>query len=401
MKSRPWHILPVIILSQFAGTSLWFAGNAVLPELQQLHGLPANAIGNITSAVQFGFISGTLTFAFLVIADRFSPSKVFFFCALLGAFFNIGLYHFAHGFAGLLAFRFLTGFCLAGIYPIGMKIASDWYASDLGKALGFLVGALVLGKALPYFLKFSSGDLPWYTILYGTSAFAIIGGLLVLLTVPDGPYRSRGSRFRPGVIAEIFKFRDFRAAAFGYFGHMWELYAFWAFLPVFLAAFKHYHGQNLDVPLWSALIIGAGAAGCVAGGYWSLRIGSPRVAFFMLLVSSLCCLSSPLLFLLPTLPFLGILLLWGFAVVGDSAQFSTLVARTAPKAYIGSALTIVNCFGFTITIFSIELLNFLSVFWSKKDFLVVLTIGPILGMLAISRLLRDNQGRFSLFSKNQ
>lgn len=386
----PFYILPVIILSQFAGTSLWFAGNAVLPELKLLLDLPVGAIGNITSAVQFGFISGTLTFAFLVIADRFSPSRVFFFSALLGAFFNLGIYLFAEGFVSLLVFRFLTGFFLAGIYPIGMKISADWYAEGLGKALGFLVGALVLGKAFPYFLKFSAGAYPWHTIIFATSIFAFFGGLLILLFVPDGPYRTRGSQFRPGAIVDIFKVKEFRSAAFGYFGHMWELYAFWAFVPVFLAAYQEYGGGvALDIPLWSSIIIGIGTLGCVAGGYWSLRVGSARVAFGMLVVSGLACLLSPLLFFVPVWIFIPFLLIWGFAVVGDSAQFSTLVAKTAPKEYVGSALTIVNCIGFSITIFSIELLNLAAVFWSKQSMFVLLTVGPVFGLWAISRLLRQ------------
>jgi len=380
--------LPLIILSQFAGTSLWFAGNAVLPELQQLYALPPGAVGNITSAVQFGFISGTLTFAFFVIADRFSPSMVFFICALLGACCNLGLYLFAGDFFGLLAFRFFTGFFLAGIYPIGMKIATDWYARDLGKALGFLVGALVLGKAFPYFLKFSAGDYPWYAIIIATSAFAALGGILVGLFIPDGPFRRRGGPFRPGIIGEIFRFGDFRRAALGYFGHMWELYAFWAFIPLFLGAYAERPvTPALTVPLWSALIIGMGTLGCVAGGYWSLRVGSARVAWLMLAVSGACCLLSPLLFLAPAWILLPFLLLWGFAVVGDSPQFSTLVARTAPAQYLGSALTIVNCIGFSITIASIELLNVAAHFWSRQAMYLLLVVGPLFGLWSISRLL--------------
>ena len=386
-SSVPARILPLIILSQFAGTSLWFAGNAVLPELQQLHSLPPGAVGNITSAVQFGFISGTLAFAFFVIADRFSPSLVFFASAWLGAFFNLGLYFLAGGFFDLLLFRFLTGFFLAGIYPIGMKIAADWYAKNLGRALGFLVGALVLGKAFPYFLKFSAAGYPWYSIIAVTSAFAALGGLLVWIFIPDGPHRRRGGRFRPGVLAGIFRFRDFRHAAFGYFGHMWELYAFWAFVPLFLDAYvARPAAPAMEVSLWSALIIGIGTLGCIAGGYWSLRIGSARVAWWMLLTSGLCCLVSPLLFQAPAWLFLPFLLLWGFAVVGDSPQFSTLVARTAPGEYVGSALTIVNCIGFSITIASIELLNVAAHFWSRQSMYMLLVVGPLFGLWSIARL---------------
>ncbi len=378
----PRHILPVIIFSQFAGTSLWFAGNAITNDLQRVFDLPPGALGNLISAVQLGFITGTLTFAFLVIADRFSPSRVFFISTTLGALANLSIYLFARGFGDILAFRFLTGFFLAGIYPIGMKIAADWYAKDLGKALGYLVGALVMGKAFPHFLRFEGQDWPWSAILIVTSLVAFIGGLSILFFVGDGPLRKKGSRFKINVISEIFSFSKFRSAAFGYFGHMWELYAFWVFIPVFLKANPAFSGNT---SLWSFFIIGMGTVGCILGGYWSMRRGSRFVASIMLIVSGLCCLFSPLFTALPVVPFLLILLIWGFAVVGDSPQFSTMVAHTAPSLYIGSALTIVNCIGFFITIFSIELLNWLHVHYGPHWLYLALLPGPILGLLSIRR----------------
>ncbi len=389
MPERPAYILPAIVLSQFAGTSLWFAGNAVLPDLQQLYALPETAVGNITSAVQLGFITGTLTFAFLLIADRFSPSRVFMVSALLGAFFNWAIYGLATGFATLLIFRFFTGFFLAGIYPIGMKIASDWYEKGLGKALGYLVGALVLGKAFPYFLKYQIAAYPWYSILIATSAFAAFGGLLIGLFVPDGPNRKRSSQFKISAIAEIFRYPRFRSAAFGYFGHMWELYAFWAFIPVFLLAYQQDQALEINYSFWSSAIIATGFLGCVLGGYYSLRLGSGRVAYLMLLTSGLFCLLSPLLFALPQPLFLLGMIIWGFAVVGDSPQFSTLVARTAPREYIGSALTIVNCIGFTITIFSIELLNLLALQLDERYLYLALLAGPVFGLWAIRRVVGE------------
>ncbi len=376
----PRYLLPIIIFSQFAGTSLWFAGNAIANDLQKVFDLPPGSLGNLTSAVQLGFITGTLTFAFLVIADRFSPSRVFFISATLGALANISIYLFARGFWDIFAFRFLTGFFLAGIYPIGMKIAADWYAKDLGKALGYLVGALVLGKAFPHFLRFQGQEWPWSAILLATSIIAFAGGLSILLFVSDGPYRKKGSRFKINVISEIFSFRQFRSAAFGYFGHMWELYAFWVFIPVFLQAHASFSG---NASLWSFFIIGIGALGCILGGYWSLQKGSRHVAFRMLLTSAICCLLSPLASILHELPFLLFMLIWGFSVVGDSPQFSTLVAQNAPPQYIGSALTIVNCIGFFITIFSIELLNWLAVHAAISWIYLVLLPGPILGLWSI------------------
>lgn len=388
MSLRPWYILPIIIFAQFAGTSLWFAGNAVLPDLQEAFDLAPESLGAITSSVQFGFIIGTLLFAFLLIADRFSPSKVFFVCALLGALFNVFIFFLAKGFTSILIFRFLTGVCLAGIYPVGMKISADWFEKGLGKALGFLVGALVLGTAFPHLVKSSIGQLPWSYVLITVSALSVIGGVSILLLVPDGPFRRKSSQFDPRAIVKIFKVRDFRSAAFGYFGHMWELYAFWAFVPVMLSFYQEFSDVGLDVSFWSFAVIGIGSLGCILGGYGSLKMGSGKVAFIMLLISGFSCLLSPFLMQVSFFPiFIAFLLLWGFAVVGDSPQFSTLVALTAPKEFTGSALTIVNSLGFFITIFSIELLNaqqgnMTYLYWW-------LLPGPIFGLVAISRLARQ------------
>jgi MFS family permease len=231
MARPPGRILPAIIFSQFAGTSLWFAGNAVLPDLSRIWGLSSDALGYMTSAVQLGFIAGTLVFAALAISDMFSPRKIFLVCALVGAFFNAGIYFFAEGFLSLMAFRFLTGFFLAGIYPIGMKIASGWYRQDLGKAMGYLLAAIVAGTAFPHLLKAIGHGLPWASVILSVSITAAIGGLAMFFLVPDGPYITKGSNFDPAAMRVIFRSKKFRASSFGYFGHMWELYAFWAFVP--------------------------------------------------------------------------------------------------------------------------------------------------------------------------
>lgn len=381
----PKYTLPVIIFAQFTGTSLWFAGNAVLPDLQTAYQLPEGALGGLTSAVQLGFIAGTLIYAIFQLADRFSPSRVFLMSAILGALFNLGVGAVATDYSTILFFRFLTGLFLAGIYPVGMKIAADWYAADLGKALGYLVGALVLGTAFPHLLRFSAAEVPWQRVMQGTSALAVTGGLLIWWFVPDGPYRRPGKAFKPSAIIAIFRIPDFRAAALGYFGHMWELYAFWAFVPMILS-------NRLPAlsPASNALfafgIIGIGALGCILGGYRSLKAGSANVAYVMLLVSGLLCLGSPLLFGLPEWLFLALLFLWGFAVVGDSPQFSTLVAQNAPPESRGSALTIVNSIGFAITIFSIQGLTYLSQQWGISGSLWILAAGPALGLRYTRRL---------------
>jgi len=213
-----------------------------------------------------------------------------------------------------------------------------------------------------------------------------LGGLLLYFLVPDGPNRKAGAKFEWNAIPKIFSFTDFRAAAFGYFGHMWELYTFWAFTPLILSTYNELNSTTLNVPLWSFFIIAIGGLGCVIGGYISLKIGSAKVAFGMLLSSGICCLLSPFIFSLPPVSFLIIVLIWGFSVVGDSPQFSTIVAKTAPSLYIGTALTIVNCIGFGLTIFSIQLLASLLEWMNVSSVFLVLLIGPIIGLLAIRRV---------------
>lgn len=383
----PW-VLPIIVFSQFAGGSMWFVGNAVVGDLQQLLGLSSDAVADISSAVQLGFMAGTLVFSILSIADRFSPSKVFLFSTVAGAIFNIAVIWLGSSLFSVLVLRFMTGFFLAGIYPVGMKIAADWYNKGLGKALGYLVGALVLGKAFPHFVKELTEGLPWQIVLISTSSLASIGGLSLAVIVGDGPYRKKGARFNWTAIPEIFSSKDFRSAAFGYFGHMWELYTFWTFIPLILLAYSEKNGITLAVPFWTFTIIAIGALACVAGGYISLKRGSARVAFGMLLISGICCLISPFLFQLPLIPFLFLMLIWGFAVIGDSAQFSAIVAKTSLPLYVGTALTVVNGIGFTITVISIQLLSELRESWPVEYLFLLLALGPAVGLLFFGRLLK-------------
>lgn len=384
MNKVKW-ILPVIVLSQFCCTSLWFAGNGVMNDLSYTFHLNSNALGHLTSAVQFGFIAGTLVFALLTIADRFSPSRVFFFSALAGALFNLGTIMEDNGLANLLIFRFLTGFFLAGIYPVGMKIAADYYQKGLGKSLGFLVGALVVGTAFPHLLKGFTGELPWRLVLIFTSSIAAFGGLLMLLLVPDGPHRKAGQKSDFSAIFTVFRNRNFRSAAFGYFGHMWELYAFWTFVPVMLTTYMKLHPETrFNIPILSFLIIGLGGLACVLGGYISQNQGTKRTAFAALIMSCACCLFSPLVFYIDSGTILiGFLIFWGLVVIADSPLFSTLVAQNAKAESKGTALTIVNCIGFSISIISIQLINMLSNSWNPKYMYMLLAVGPVLGLLAL------------------
>lgn len=364
---------------------MWFASNAVIAEIALNFGLGEGALGHLTSAVQFGFISGTLVFAVLSIADRFSPSKVFLASALLGAAMNLGTVLDTNTFSSLLAFRFGTGFFLAGIYPVGMKIAADYFQKGLGKSLGYLVGALVLGTAFPHLLKGFEFHLPWKAVLLVTSGLASLGGLLVLFLVPDGPYRSTGSKLAPSTFFKVFKVPAFRAAAFGYFGHMWELYAFWAFVPIMLDSYATLHTNVVfNTSLLAFFVIAIGSIACVLGGYLSLRKGTKKVATSALLISGLCCLVSPLFISLGiTWLFILFLLVWAMTVIADSPLFSTLVAQHALPEVKGTALTIVNCIGFAITIVSIQLLNGLQAHLAPQLLYLPLAIGPAIGLLVL------------------
>jgi MFS family permease len=379
--------LPLIVIAQFAGTSLWFAGNAIMGDLPAL-AHQAHAIGHLTSAVQIGFIAGTLAFSILAIADRFSPSRVFFFSALAAAACNCCTLWTADDFGWILLFRFLTGFLLAGIYPIGIKIASDWYETGLGKALGFLLGALVFGTSFPHLLKGVSLHFSWQQIILFTSVFAVAGGLVILCFVPDGPFKKPGNRFNAALLRDVFRSKDFKAAAFGYFGHMWELYTLWAFLPVMLSINGKHYGVQYNVPLWAFIIIAVGGLSCMAGGYISQKIGSAKVAFYALLGSGICAAISFFAITFPPAAFLAYMVIWGITVTADSPQFSTLTALTAPAAIKGTAVTAVICIGFAISIISIQLLNYIFDHYPHPAIFSILAIGPFLGLSAFFRLFR-------------
>ena len=347
--------------------------------------LESSAVGYLTSAVQFGFILGTFLFALLTITDRFSPSKVFFFSAIIGALFNLFIVWAGNGYLSLLCLRFLTGFFLAGIYPVGMKIASDYYEKGLGKSLGFLVGALVVGTAFPHLLKGYSGNLPWEQVIYATSGLAVLGGLLIILFVPNGPYRKPALRLDFSMIYKVFKDPKFKSASFGYFGHMWELYAFWAFVPISLNGYASLHSSiYINIPLMSFIVIAIGGLACVISGYLSQTFGAKRIATIALGLSCFCCLLSPLTLIMDSeILFFGYLIFWGMVVIADSPLFSTLVAQNAISESKGTALTIVNSIGFAITILSIQLLTFLKGRVDIQYLFVILALGPIIGLKAL------------------
>lgn len=378
-------ILPTLVIAQFFCTSVWFAGNSVILDIaNDLHVDPL-FFAHLTSAIQFGFISGTLVFALFTLSDRFSPSRVFFFSSMFAALCNQGLTIDSIGPEAVLLLRFLTGFFLAGIYPVGMKIASDYFQSGLGKSLGFLVGALVLGTAFPHFLKSLALGLPWKYVIYFTSGLSLLGGLGIGLFVPDGPFRKPSQKMDFTSFLTGFRQKTFRSISFGYFGHMWELYAFWAFIPAILSSYNaQFPSAQLNTPLLSFLIIASGALSCSLSGFLAERFGAKKVATIALALSCLCCLLSPLFLQHASAPiFLLFLFSWGLFVIADSPLFSTLVAQNAPPESRGTSLTIVNCIGFAITIFSIQLIRLVTDIMAWPYVYLFLAIGPLLGLFAL------------------
>ena len=389
MTHTPRHVLPVIVLAQFAGTSLWFAINAVMPDLQRQMGWAASDVGRLTSALQFGFIAGTLVFAVLTIADRYSSRRVFLMCALAGALCTLGALLQVESFSALLFWRACTGFFLAGIYPVGMKIAAQWFPKGLGVALGWLVGALVLGSASAHGIRALTTDLPWSSVMLSVAGLAALGGLMLYVCVPEPLQKpSQAKQLQWRALAVVWTDRRVRSSVLGYFGHMWELYTLWVLVPLILAT--RFEGTQLSLAAFA--VIGVGAFGCIVGGLLAQRWGSAWVATLQLILSGLCCVLAPWLLDAPLEWMMVWLMVWGVTAAGDSPQFSTLTASNAPPQAVGSVLTLTNSIGFGISIVSIELFTSLSASNNLGSLLPWLGVGPLLGIWAMRLLWRKQLG---------
>jgi MFS family permease len=390
-----WRALAVLSLGQLLGMCTWFAGNAVAPQLAAAWGLDAARTGWLTSAVQLGFVAGTAASAALNLPDVVSGRFLVSVSALGAALANAALTVVA-GVEGALASRFLTGVFLAGVYPPAMKMAATWFRSGRGLAIGILIGALTLGKPLPYLIG-ALGAQRWQSVVLAVSAGSVLAALLVATAYRDGPFPFPRRPFSWRLAGEVARHRETRLAVGGYLGHMWELYAMWTWLPAFLAASALARGAGVAAArdfagVQAFATIAVGAAGCVWGGWMADRIGRGRLVTIAMAASGACALVIGAAFGASPLLLLPIAWAWGFFVIADSAQFSALVTEVAPPHAVGTALALQTSMGFLLTMVTIQLVPAIAESAGWRWAFPVLAIGPALGIAAIARLGRVGGG---------
>jgi MFS family permease len=389
--SGRWAVLSLLAVAQLLGMSLWFTASATAAQLAALWELDAAATSGLTTAVQFGFVAGTATAAILNLADLLPARSYVALAALLAAAANAGLVV-ADGPATALVSRFLTGFFLAGVYPPAMKMAATWFRASRGLAIGVIVGALTLGKAAPYLIA-AFAVVDYRFVVLSTSAGALVAAMLVFTAYRDGPFPFERRPFDWRLAGAILRHRPSRLAIGGYLGHMWELYAMWASLSLFLLHFFVARDvSEVHAMLYAGLItfaaISAGGVGSVLAGLWADRFGRENVAAAAMAVSGACALTLGWLGTAPAALVVTLALVWGFAVVADSAQFSALVTEVAPPHAVGTALTLQTSLGFLLTAGTIWLTFQLSAAWGWGVAFSLLAVGPAVGIWQMLKLKR-------------
>lgn len=393
-----WRVLGILAFSELLAMTLWFSASAVVPQLTQEWRLDGARQAWMTMTVQAGFVAGALFSAMTNLSDRVAPRRLIATSGFLGAAFTASIPWLCAGGSGAqiwvaLLLRFLTGMTMAGVYPPGMKLVSSWCERDRGLGIGILVGAITIGSASPHLLNglslFGDGGMPpWPRVLWVASGLAVLGGVLVLLFVIEGPFFRGSAPFDWRFVGRTFANPAVRAANLGYLGHMWELYAAWTWVPLFLLdAYAHAGWSAPSARIAGFAVIAIGGAGSILAGVLADRWGRTTVTITSLVISGSCCLVAGLLFATP-IALTVLCLVWGFAMVADSAQFSAAVSELSDPRYVGTALTIQTCLGFLLTLLTIQAIPPLMHRFGWSIAFPFLALGPLVGTIAMLRLRR-------------